>query len=83
MNDKEMAGLFWTTFTGVTGPKVLAELRRRFASGTPFSKESDRLTAFWCGQQDVIRFIDDTIAGARLPEENGDTTTYLEEGDDV
>lgn len=81
--DKRLAGFFWSTFTSVEGKKVLDELHQRFASGTPFNAESDRVTAFWCGQQDVIRFIDDMIKGQRLPEENGEHHNYLEGEEDA
>ena len=63
------------------GQKVLDALERRFFSKTPFDPASDRVTSFFVGQQDVVRYIKELIADARQCREasSGELTNYSEE----
>lgn len=77
----ELCGLFWSTFKTPDGQKALAVLEERFFSKTPFDPANDRVTSFFVGQQDVVRFIQGMIKDARQCREAapGELTNYSEE----
>lgn len=80
----EMFAQFWSTFKTVEGQKVLAELDRLFNENTPFIPDSERLTSFHLGQQDVVRFIHRMVFSSRACREaDPDELTTYNEGEDI